>query len=189
MFKAFTAHGAYFVTAGEKERLLNVLFPEGKINRALVGQSVKKIAGAAGIDLPEGIRVIVAEATGAGHADRICKEKMFPVMGCLGYDNFEEALRIAKANLNMEGNGHTAGIHSNDQANVIKAGTELSVSRLIVNAPCATTAGGSIQNGLPVTNTLGCGSWGNNKHLLNITRIAPLSARIHVPSDEEIWAD
>ncbi len=197
VFKAFTAHGAYFVTAGEKERLLNVLFPEGKINRALVGQSVKKIAGAAGIDLPEGIRVIVAEATGAGHADRICKEKMFPVMGCLGYDNFEEALRIAKTNLNMEGNGHTAGIHSNDQANVIKAGTELSVSRLIVNAPCATTAGGSIQNGLPVTNTLGCGSWGNNsisenftyKHLLNITRIAPLSARIHVPSDEEIWAD
>ena len=76
-------------------------------------------------------------------------------MGCLGYDNFEEALRIAKTNLNMEGNGHTAGIHSNDQANVIKAGTELSVSRLIVNAPCATTAGGSIQNGLPVTNTLG----------------------------------
>ena len=118
-------------------------------------------------------------------------------MGCLGYDNFEEALRIAKTNLNMEGNGHTAGIHSNDQANVIKAGTELSVSRLIVNAPCATTAGGSIQNGLPVTNTLGCASWGNNsisenftyKHLLNITRIAPLSARIHVPSDEEIWAD
>lgn len=94
----------------------------------MVGQSVKKIAGAAGIDLPEGIRVIVAEATGAGHADRICKEKMFPVMGCLGYDNFEEALRIAKTNLNMEGNGHTAGIHSNDQANVIKAGTELSVS-------------------------------------------------------------
>lgn len=99
-------------------------------------------------------------------------------MGCLGYDNFEEALRIAKTNLNMEGNGHTAGIHSNDQANVIKAGTELSVSRLIVNAPCATTAGGSIQNGLPVTNTLGCGSWGNNsisenftyKHLLNITQ-------------------
>lgn len=195
--KAFTAHGAYFVTAGEKERLLNILFPEGKINRALVGQPVKKIASAAGIDLPEGTRVIVAEATGAGHADRICKEKMFPVMGCLGYDNFEEALRIAKTNLNMEGNGHTAGIHSNDQANVIKAGTELSVSRLIVNAPCATTAGGSIQNGLPVTNTLGCGSWGNNsisenftyKHLLNITRIAPLSARIHVPSDEEIWAD
>ena len=197
VIQAFMARGAYFVTPEEKVCLLDTLFPDGKINRSLVGQSVSKIAEAAGFVLPEGTRVIVAEAEGIGHADRICKEKMFPVMGCIGYDNFEEALRIAKTNLTMEGNGHTAGIHSNDQANVIKAGTELSVSRLIVNAPCATTAGGSIQNGLPVTNTLGCGSWGNNsisenftyKHLLNITRIAPLSARIHVPSDAEIWTD
>ena len=68
-------------------------------------------------------------------------------------------------------------------------------SDLIVNAICATTAGGSIQNGLPVTNTLGCGSWGGNsisenftfKHLLNITRIAPLSVRLRIPTDEEIW--
>lgn len=76
-------------------------------------------------------------------------------MAAFAYDNFDEAIKIAKTNLFMEGNGHTAGIHSNNQANIIKAGTELSVSRLIVNAPCATTAGGSIQNGLPVTNTLG----------------------------------
>lgn len=69
-------------------------------------------------------------------------------MAAFSYDNFDEAIKIAKANLFMEGNGHTAGIHSNNQANIIKAGTELSVSRLIVNAPCATTAGGSIQNGL-----------------------------------------
>lgn len=116
-------------------------------------------------------------------------------MAAFPYEHFEEAIKIAKANLSYEGNGHTAGIHSNNQANIIKAGSELSVSRLIVNAPCATTAGGAIQNGLPVTNTLGCGSWGNNsisenftyKHLLNITRIAPLSARIKVPTDEEIW--
>ena len=188
---------SYFVTPEEKDKLLDTLFPDGKINRALVGKSTKIIADAAGFSIPEGTRVIVAEAVGAGKADRICKEKMFPVMGCIGFDNFEEAIEIAKTNLSMEGNGHTAGIHSNDQANIIKAGTELSVSRVIVNAICATTAGGSIQNGLPVTNTLGCGSWGNNsisenftyKHLLNITRIAPLSARIHVPSDKEIWED
>lgn len=197
VFEAFKNHGAYFVTLEEKDKLLDTLFPDGKINRALVGKSAKVIADAAGFSIPDGTRAIVAEAVGAGKADRICKEKMFPVMGCLGFDNFEEAIDIAKINLSMEGNGHTAGIHSNDQANIIKAGTELSVSRVIVNAICATTAGGSMQNGLPVTNTLGCGSWGNNsisenftyKHLLNITRIAPLSARIHVPSDKEIWED
>ncbi len=194
--KAFTDHGAYFVDDEEKARLVDTLFPDGKINRDLVGQSVAKIAKAASIDVPEGTRILAVEAVGPGQKDLICKEKMFPVMAFLTYKYFDEALEIAEINLTMEGNGHTAGIHSNNQANIIKAGTELSVSRLIVNAPCATTAGGSIQNGLPVTNTLGCGSWGNNsisenftyKHLLNITRIAPLSARIYVPTDAEIWA-
>lgn len=193
---AFTAHGAYFVTPEEKPQVVATLFPDGKINRDLVGQPVAKIAEAAGIVIPEGTRILAVEAAGAGREDLICKEKMFPVMAYLTYQYFDEALKIAEINLTMEGNGHTAGIHSNNQANIIKAGTELSVSRLIVNALCATTAGGSIQNGLPVTNTLGCGSWGNNsisenftyKHLLNITRIAPLSARIHVPTDAEIWA-
>jgi len=117
------------------------------------------------------------------------------VLACFAYSNFDEAIYIAKTNLFLEGSGHTAGIHSNNQGNIIKAGTEISVSRFIVNAPSATTAGGSIQNGLAVTNTLGCGSWGNNsisenftyKHLLNITRIAPLSKKIAVPTDEEVW--
>ena len=116
--------------------------------------------------------------------------------GLLPLNYFEEAIDIAKTNLNLEGSGHTAGIHSNDQANIIKAGMEISVSRLIVNAPCSITAGGSIQNGLSVTTTLGCGSWGNNsisenftyKHLLNITRVAQVSPHIQVPTDDEIWA-
>ena len=120
---------------------------------------------------------------------------MCPVLAAFPYRYFEQALEIAQTNLSFEGKGHTAGLHSNSQANIIKAGSELSVSRLIVNAICATTAGGSIQNGLPVTNTLGCGSWGGNsisenftfKHLLNITRIAPLSVRLRVPTDDEIW--
>ncbi len=116
-------------------------------------------------------------------------------MGCFGYDHFEEGLQMIKANLDMEGSGHTAAVHSNDQGNIIKTGAVMSVSRVVVNAVSATTAGGHIQNGLAVTNTLGCGTWGNNsisenftyKHMLNITRIAPLNPRIEIPSDEEIW--
>ena len=192
---AFRRHEAYIVSEEDRDKVVNALFEDGHICRDIVGQSVQTIASKAGIFVPGNTRVLVVEAHGIGRDDLICKEKMCPVMAAFAYDNFDEAIKIAKTNLFMEGNGHTAGIHSNNQANIIKAGTELSVSRLIVNAPCATTAGGSIQNGLPVTNTLGCGSWGNNsisenftyKHLLNITRIAPLSARIHVPSDAEIW--
>lgn len=196
VMRAFEKCGAYIANKEEREKILNTIFEDGHTSRELVGQSVYKIAEKAGIILPENIRVIVVESNGKfGPDDPISKEKMCPVMGAFPYQYFDQALEIAQTNLSFEGNGHTAGLHSNNQANIIKAGTELSVSRLIVNAICATTAGGSIQNGLPVTNTLGCGSWGNNsisenftyKHLLNITRIAPLSTRICVPSDEQIW--
>lgn len=195
VLKAFRDKGAYIATEDEREKVINAIFEDNHTSRDVVGQSVHYIAKKAGITIPENTRVIVVEAHGVGKDDPISKEKMCPVMGAFPYQYFDEALQIAQTNLTLEGNGHTAGIHSNNQANIIKAGTDLSVSRLIVNAICATTAGGSIQNGLPVTNTLGCGSWGNNsisenftyKHLLNITRIAPLSARIQVPTDEEIW--
>lgn len=195
VMKAFRNNGAYIVKPEEREKVVAAIFQDGKICRDIVGQSVQTIAKKAGISVPQDTKILVVEAKGIGKEDVISKEKMCPVMAAFPYEHFEEAIKIAKANLSYEGNGHTAGIHSNNQANIIKAGSELSVSRLIVNAPCATTAGGAIQNGLPVTNTLGCGSWGNNsisenftyKHLLNITRIAPLSARIKVPTDEEIW--
>lgn len=195
IFEAFRKHGAYFAKEEEHDKIVNTIFTNGSISRDIVGQSVQFIAKKAGINIPEGTRVIVVEAQGIGKNDLICKEKMCPVMTCLPYTNFEEAVNIAKTNLSVEGSGHTAGIHSNNQANIIKAGSEISVSRLIVNAPCSITAGGSIQNGLSVTTTLGCGTWGNNsisenftyKHLLNITRIAQISPHIQLPTDEEIW--
>ncbi|MDO4712089.1 MAG: aldehyde dehydrogenase family protein [Peptostreptococcaceae bacterium] len=196
VMKAFEQHGAYIVPMAEKQKVVNAIFEDGHLAPDIVGQSPKFIADKAGITIPEKTRVLVLESEGYGDKDIISKEKMCPVLSAYPYDHFEEAILIAKTNLNLEGSGHTAAIHSNDQGNIIKAGSELCVSRFVVNAPSATTAGGSIQNGLAVTNTLGCGSWGNNsisenftyKHLLNITRIAPISAKIPVPTDEEIWA-
>ena len=188
---------AYICNAEEREKVIAAIFEDGHTAKDIVGQSCQKIAKKAGIEIPLDTKVIVVDSNGKyGQDDPISKEKMCPVLAAFPYQYFEQALQIAQTNLNFEGKGHTAGLHSNSQANIIKAGSELSVSRLIVNAICATTAGGSIQNGLPVTNTLGCGSWGGNsisenftfKHLLNITRIAPLSVRLRVPSDDEIWS-
>ena len=196
IMEAFRNNKAYVASPEEREKLIEAIFEDGHTARDVVGQSAQYIAMKAGIKIPKDTKVIVIESNGSfGSDDPVSKEKMCPVLGTFPYQYFDQAIEIAQTNLSFEGNGHTAGLHSNNQANIIKAGTELSVSRLIVNAVCATTAGGSIQNGLPVTNTLGCGSWGNNsisenftyKHLLNITRIAPLSVRIQIPSDKEIW--
>ena len=192
----FKKAGAYVCNADEREKIINAIFADGHTARDVVGQSAQFIAKKAGINIPDNIRVIVVESNGkCGVDDPISKEKMCPVMGAFPYDYFEDAIKIAQTNLSYEGNGHSVAVHSNDQAHIIQVGTEVTVSRIVVNCVSATNAGGSIQNGLNVTNTLGCGSWGNNsisenftfKHLLNISRIAPLMPTIMVPTDEEIW--
>ena len=127
--------------------------------------------------------------------DILAKEKLCPVIAIVPYSTFENAVAMAKANLLVEGAGHSAALHSNDEENIQMAGIELPISRLVVNQPSSTTAGGSLTNGFAPTTTLGCGSWGGNsisenldyKHLMNISRIGKVIVDKEVPSDEEIW--
>jgi len=194
---AFKSNGAYIVPDAEHDKMVNALFVDGKIAGDVVGQSVKFIADKAGIKVPDGTRVLVVEAHGIAEKDLISKEKMCPVLAAFPYDKFEEAINIARTNLHFEGNGHSAGVHSNDEEHIRMVGLGLTVSRVVVNAPVSTTAGGAMASGLACTNTLGCGTWGNNtlsenltyKHLLNTTRVARLSPKVHIPTDDELWAE
>jgi succinate-semialdehyde dehydrogenase len=165
--------------------LRGALFTEDGMNRHLVGQSARAVAEAAGltgfgVDVPADVKVIAVFPDGPGAADKLSGEKMCPVLALYPYDTFEEAVAIARANLDYEGKGHSVSLHSTDKAHIEYAGLALPVSRLLVNQVSATSAGGSEYNGLSPTNTLGCGSWGGNsisenltyKHLINVSRIA-----------------
>jgi succinate-semialdehyde dehydrogenase len=192
----FIKNGAYYIEKPkEVGALREALFPGGVMNKDAVGQPVETIAAIAGIDIPEGARLIVVKPGRYGKDDLFSKEKMCPVLSAYTYETWEEAVQIAQANLDVEGKGHSASIHSHDTSHVEYAALALPVSRVVVNQICATMNGGSFQNGLNPTTTLGCGSWGNNsisenltyKHLLNISRIAYVKPGAKQPSDDEIW--
>ena len=193
---AFEKNGAYVIKeTAEKEALRNAIFEDGKMSRHAVGQSAEAIASLAGLSVPEGTKAIVVVADGPGGADVLSKEKMCPVISAYGYDDFKEAVEIARENLEAEGKGHSVSIHSNTRENIEYAGERLCVSRFVINQVCASSAGGSFYNGLAPTNTLGCGSWGHNsisenldyKHLINVSRIAYYMPDNYVPTDEELW--
>ena len=126
----------------------------------------------------------------------LAKEKLCPVIAIMRYDDFREAVEKAKANLLVEGAGHSAALHSHNEEHIRSAGVALPVSRLVVNQPSSLTAGGSLTNGFAPTTTLGCGSWGGNsisenldyKHLMNVSRIGKVITDKKVPTDDEIWA-
>jgi len=195
---AFVATGKVWFTNDEStvEAFRKVVFPDGHLGREVVGKPCSEIARHAGINLPDNVRLILLPAKGAGTADLLAKEKLCPVVAILPYDTFEDAVALAKANLLVEGAGHSAAIHSSNDAHINYAGVELPISRLVVNQPSSLTAGGALNNGFAPTTTLGCGSWGGNsisenldfKHLMNVSRIGRIINDKKIPTDAEIWA-
>lgn len=196
ILEEFEANGAYVVRdKKELEGVRSALFQEGKPNRHSVGQSPERIAELAGIRIPEGTKILVAEAEGTGLTDALGGEKMAPVIAAYKYKTLDEGIRIARENLEKEGKGHSVAFHSDSEEHILHVGEELCVSRFVINQISASSAGGSFYNGLAPTNTLGCGSWGHNsisenldyKHLMNISRIARYMPDNYVPTDEELW--
>ena len=192
----FKSQGCYYVYDPERVDVFRkAILPNGVINKDAVGQSVQKIAELAGIDVPEGTKVIILKPDAYGKDDLLSKEKMCPVMTAYEYDEWEDAVEIAYQNLMYEGAGHSVDIQSNDDEHINYAGLKLPLSRLVVNQICATMAGGAFANSLSPTTTLGCGSWGNNSisenlsyfHLFNKSRIARVKPGWKQPSDAEIW--
>lgn len=195
---ALKKNGAYYADSPEEVDVFRkALFPDGRhINRDLVGQNAAAIAKEAGVTVPDGTTVIavLGDSSKVGAADPLCSEKMCPALVVLPYGSFEEGVNIAKTNLEYEGAGHSAVVHSNDADKVNYCGVTLPVSRLLVNQPGIFAANPALANGLNPTSTLGCGSWGNNsisenltyEHLINISRIARMKDSI--PTEAEIWS-
>ena len=106
-------------------------------------------------------------------------EKLSPVLTVYKAKDFESCSHIATEFLNNQGKGHSCGVHSQNEDNILKLGMELPVCRIIVNQAHCFATGGNFDNGLPFSLSMGCGTWGNNvtdenlnyKHYLNTTKI------------------
>ncbi len=196
--RLFSDTGQVWFTDNQEEvqKFREVIFYNGHLNKDAVGVSAYDVAKMAGISIPESTRLILLPADGSGSEDILAKEKLCPVIAILKYQDFDDAVRMAKANLFVEGAGHSAALHSDSDDHIQKAGLELPISRLVINQASSLSAGGSLANGFAPTTTLGCGSWGGNsisenldyKHLMNVSRIGRIIPDLAVPTDEEIWA-
>jgi sulfoacetaldehyde dehydrogenase len=108
--------------------------------------------------------------------------------------DFADAQRIVGRIYDYQGAGHSVGLHTRKPERGLELGLKLPVSRVIVNQAHCIATGGSFDNGLPFSLSMGCGTWGRNnfsdnmnyRHYLNITRVSkPIAER--VPSDDEIF--
>ncbi len=181
MKASFEKAGAYLVSAAEKPQFQKALWPDGvHLNKDIVAKSPQVIAELAGVKLPEGKTFFVIEETGIGKGFPFSGEKLTSCVALYTYKDFDEAIDMVNRITSFSGPGHSCGIHTTDRDKAIKLATAVRVSRVMVNQPQALANSGAWTNGMPMSLTLGCGTWGGNsvsenvtyKHLMNTTWVA-----------------
>lgn len=179
---ALSEAGGVLLDADEKARLQRTMWPHGKLDAAVTAQSARKIAALAGLSRAEAAnpRFLMVEESGTGPDYPFSGEKLSPVLTVYRARDFEHACRIVASIYAHQGAGHSVSIHSSDDEHVLRLGMALPVCRVIVNQAHCFATGGSFENGLPFSLSMGCGTWGGNgfsdnmnyRQYLNITRIA-----------------
>lgn len=207
MIAALEARGAVMLDAAQKKTLQSLMWPEGKLSAAVIGKSAREIAERAAAQDDAGRagwlaiaerqpRILMAAEDGVGHAHPYSGEKLSPVLAVYAAKDFDEAAAIVDRIYAYEGAGHSVGLHSAEPERAMRLGLTLKVSRVIVDQAHCIATGGSFNNGLPFSLSMGCGTWGKNnfsdnmnyRHYLNITRVSrPIPER--VPSQEEIFGE
>ncbi|MEZ5660379.1 MAG: aldehyde dehydrogenase family protein [Burkholderiaceae bacterium] len=196
MIAALCAHGAVMLDAEDKARLQAAMWPDGRLAGDLIARAAGEIAVRAGLrtkSADEAAFLMVKES-GFGRGHPFSGEKLAPVLAVYRARDFDHAIEIVANIYGYQGAGHSVGLHSAIDAQALSLAERLPVSRVIVNQAHCIATGGSFDNGLPFSLSMGCGTWGGNsfsenmhyRHYLNISRIARvIPAR--EPGEQEIF--
>ena len=198
MLGRLKAQGGHVLNAEEKAKLQDVLWIDGALNPKIVAQPPEAIAGMAGFEIPEGTKFFIVPETGAGPDFPFSGEKLTVTMALYRVKDIDEAIAKTNEIQSYQGQGHSCGIYSTSDANIMKLAYATKTSRVMVNQPQAASNSGNLWNGMRQTFSLGCGSWGGNgtnnnitwRDLINETWVSrPLATPKTLPSDEVLFGD
>ncbi|GAA3336558.1 hypothetical protein GCM10020358_09350 [Amorphoplanes nipponensis] len=137
----------------------------------MVGQSAEWIAERAGFAVPPGTSIILAEVADVGPAEPLTREKLCPVLAVLRAESTQQGFDQAARMVEFHGLGHSAVIHTEDEAVAEAYGRHVKAVRIIWNAPASQGGIGDMYNAFLPSLTLGCGSYGHNSVSNNVTAV------------------
>lgn len=166
---ALEAAGAAVLSPEEVTRFLTAALNDEQTGFRLevIGQSAALIADVIGITRDFPIKLIVVPYE-FDPGSPLAGEKMTPILSLFTVDGEHEGLQLSKQLLAKQGSGHTAIIHSSDEALIERFGLEMPASRILANSPGSLGVCG-VTSGLEPSFTLGCGTFGGNSTTDNVT--------------------
>jgi sulfoacetaldehyde dehydrogenase len=192
---ALQRQGGYMASAVEKKRIVDRLWQDGKLNRAVIAQGPQAL-----IDVFElspkskGCKFVMVPETGTGKQYPLSGEKLSLVLTVYRAKDFADAKHIVRDILEYQGKGHSCGIHTKNADHARELAEDIDVVRVLVNQAHTFGNGGGFNNGLPFTLSMGCGTWQGNaisenlnwRCFVNITHLVTTIPE-DKPSEEELF--
>ena len=192
VIKELKDQGCHFLNKEEAERVSRLIMtPKGGMNPAFVGKNPSFIANKAGIQIPDGTKILIAPLDGYGPEYLLSYEKLTTVLGFYVVKDWHEGCLLSIELLKLGGIGHSFAIHSQNEE-IIREFIKKPVFRILVNTPSA-LGGVGFSTGLAPSMTLGCGTWGGSSlsdnltplHLINIKKLAYGTVNVDLEKDSE----
>jgi len=197
MLEQLQKEGGYLANDQEKAALRGVMWDdENHRTPNTVAIAPQQLAQIAGFQIPADRKFIIVMGDGIGRDHPYSSEKLTTLLAVYKYKGFDEALQMMRAIYEVGGKGHSCGIYSFDQSHIHRLAMAAPVSRIMVRQPQSKANAGAFNNGMPMTSSLGCGTWGGNivsenvhlKHYLNSTWVS-VPIKEDKPSDEELFGE
>ena len=197
MVKQLQLEGGYLVDEREKQLLERAYWdPEGHRTADTIARPAQAVAAKAGFSIPGDRSFLLVEERHIGKEHRFSTEKIGTVLAIFKYDGFDMALEMVRRIFETGGKGHSCGIYSFDDDHIRRLALVAPVSRIMVRQVQSASNAGTFTNGMPMTSSMGCGTWGGNitnenislKHYMNVTWVSRPIAEDR-PSEQELFGE
>jgi len=197
MIAQLQKEGGYLANDKDKAALKKVMWDgEGHRTPNTVAIAPQQLAKIAGFEIPADRKFIVVMGDGIGKQHLYSSEKLTTLLAVYKYQGFDNALEMMRGIYEVGGKGHSCGIYSFNQDHIDQLAKAAPVSRIMVRQPQSKANAGAFNNGMPMTSSLGCGTWGGNvvsenvhlKHYMNTTWVS-VPIKEDKPSDVELFGD
>jgi sulfoacetaldehyde dehydrogenase len=197
MLAQLQSEGGYLANDEEKAALSKVMWDgEGHRTPNTVAIAPQRLAQIAGFEIPADRKFIIVMGEGIGMQHLYSSEKLTTLLAVYKYDGFDNALEMMRGVYEVGGKGHSCGIYSFNRDHIDRLAKAAPVSRIMVRQPQSKANAGAFNNGMPMTSSLGCGTWGGNvvsenvhlKHYMNTTWVS-VPIKEDKPSDAELFGN
>ncbi|MGK7653859.1 acylating sulfoacetaldehyde dehydrogenase [Roseovarius sp. B08] len=192
---ALARAGGYVCSAEEKERARERLWTNGSLNRRVIAKDAETLCEVFELDdAAKGARFFMVEEGRPDPDSLFTDEKLSLVLTVYRITDMEDAVDQLSSILDVCGKGHSVGIHTATPEHAQMLAERIDVVRVLVNQAHTMGNGGSFENALEFTLSMGGGTWAGNsitenlnaRHFMNITHLVR-TIPTDKPSEEELF--